>query len=302
MPDRPAIPAAVAREVRQRCGFSCILCGGLIVEYEHIIPYAENPEHKAENIVLLCPKHHTEVTSGRMDKRKIIEAARLPYAIKNGYNFGFYDFEPHGGLKVFVSSTFFDFQSNSGNVDVVTIFDKTLFSILYDEGFPQFSFEIYDISGELAIKVERNELRMCKRLWDIRLAGKYLRVFYKKDIEIAKIKIDKSRIIFEKLAIYFKNSMVIMRQDNIEVCDNQIENFKITFSKFTVPQGYTLKYIGINCEKSGFAHRFYTNNEPITESDYINHLKKVVKIPKDVDYLDENVGYGPYGYETRGRS
>jgi hypothetical protein len=42
------------REIRQRCGFGCVLCGIRIYQYDHIIDYAQVQEHTADNITLLC--------------------------------------------------------------------------------------------------------------------------------------------------------------------------------------------------------------------------------------------------------
>lgn len=65
--DRPPIPAEVELEVRQRCGFACVVCGLPLYEYHHIRPWSEVPEHDPANIVLVCPNHHAEVTKGLLD-------------------------------------------------------------------------------------------------------------------------------------------------------------------------------------------------------------------------------------------
>jgi 5-methylcytosine-specific restriction endonuclease McrA len=42
---RPKIPEGVKREVRQRCGFGCVICGLPIYEYDHLVPYAQVLSH-----------------------------------------------------------------------------------------------------------------------------------------------------------------------------------------------------------------------------------------------------------------
>lgn len=58
--NRPAIPAEVERALRQEAGFGCCKCGVPIIEYHHIIPYAQTLTHKAEDMMCLCPLHHAE--------------------------------------------------------------------------------------------------------------------------------------------------------------------------------------------------------------------------------------------------
>ncbi len=38
---RPKIPLPIQREVRQRCGFGCVICGLPLYDYDHIIGWAE---------------------------------------------------------------------------------------------------------------------------------------------------------------------------------------------------------------------------------------------------------------------
>jgi len=35
------IPLPIQREVRQRCGFGCVICGTLLYEYDHILTSAQ---------------------------------------------------------------------------------------------------------------------------------------------------------------------------------------------------------------------------------------------------------------------
>ncbi|WNG79930.1 hypothetical protein C6A86_016810 [Mycobacterium sp. ITM-2016-00316] len=56
--DRPPIPDPMKREVRQRCGFGCVICGHPIYEYEHMDDYAVVKRHGVANITLLCDGHH----------------------------------------------------------------------------------------------------------------------------------------------------------------------------------------------------------------------------------------------------
>lgn len=293
--NRPAIPAEVARQVRRRSGFACVICGCLIVDYEHMVLYSANPKHDPENLVLLCVKHHREVTYGRMAKQRVIDASKSPFAIRTNYRFGNYTLEPNSDLNIYVGSTLFSFSAMSGGVNVVSISDEVLFSIFYDEGFLQFSFKIYDISGELAVEVNRNQLRLCKPLWDIKLSGKYLRVIYKKNLDIIKIRIDNSCLYFEKLAIYNRGSMVIIYQSHFEFCEQQSDGLKMIQNRYSIDTGEIFNYIGINCKimKRFAVNRMMDSDPYMSKDDYLMHLRK--KYPK-IKIENSVSRYGPFGH------
>ncbi len=52
--DRPEIPEAMKREVRQRCGFGCLICGLTLYEYELV----ELQEGQASRFDRISGRHH----------------------------------------------------------------------------------------------------------------------------------------------------------------------------------------------------------------------------------------------------
>lgn len=78
------IPANVAREVRMRCGFGCVICGKMICDYHHIEEFTEVDKHDPEKIVLLCKEHHADVTGSENGRR--ISDDRLKIFIDNPYS------------------------------------------------------------------------------------------------------------------------------------------------------------------------------------------------------------------------
>ncbi|MBF0671336.1 MAG: HNH endonuclease [Salinibacterium sp.] len=76
---RPAIPAAIKREVRRRCHFGCVMCGAPVIDYDHMVEYAVAGSHDADNITLLCTQHHAEKTRKRLPLEKVLAADAAPY-------------------------------------------------------------------------------------------------------------------------------------------------------------------------------------------------------------------------------
>jgi hypothetical protein len=78
------IPLPVQREVRQRCGFGCVICGLPLYEYEHLLGWANVHRHLSEEITLLCDQHHKEKTNGLLPIEDVMEANRSPYNLRDG--------------------------------------------------------------------------------------------------------------------------------------------------------------------------------------------------------------------------
>ena len=90
---RRYIEAAIAREVRQRCGFGCVICGAALVDYDHFDPeFAQARTHAAAGIVLLCDKHHGQKNRGFLSKETIRRAMQQPAAVRRGFSSDEFDF------------------------------------------------------------------------------------------------------------------------------------------------------------------------------------------------------------------
>lgn len=86
------IPSPIAREVRQRCGFGCVICGKALYQYEHVDPTFEDAKrHDANCIVLLCGGCHDSVTRGFLSKDTVKEKALHPKCLEEGFSFGPFD-------------------------------------------------------------------------------------------------------------------------------------------------------------------------------------------------------------------
>lgn len=66
------IPADIAREVRRRSKFGCVMCRCAIYQFEHIDPeFADARKHDPNAICLLCGSCHDRVTRGRLSKETV---------------------------------------------------------------------------------------------------------------------------------------------------------------------------------------------------------------------------------------
>jgi len=73
----------VAREVRQRCGFGCVICGSAIADYEHFAPpFKDARQHSAEGIT-------RSVVVERPETNFLIvrETNAAPFCKREGFSF-----------------------------------------------------------------------------------------------------------------------------------------------------------------------------------------------------------------------
>ena len=83
-PNSRNIPLPIQREVRQRCGFGCVICGMPLYEYEHMEEWALVKRHVADEITLLCDQHHREKTNRLLPKEVVRKANTEPFNLREG--------------------------------------------------------------------------------------------------------------------------------------------------------------------------------------------------------------------------
>ena len=87
MPSRPRIPAEIEREVLVECGHRCAVCGTPSpLELAHIIPWCKSREHKAENLICLCPTCHTLADKEKWSEKQLREYKRNPWVNRHYQN------------------------------------------------------------------------------------------------------------------------------------------------------------------------------------------------------------------------
>lgn len=74
------IPRPISRQLRQESGFGCAVCGNPILEYHHIIPWAEKNHFDCEHMVALCPNHHAQL--GKQDMKYSYREKSSPFNIR----------------------------------------------------------------------------------------------------------------------------------------------------------------------------------------------------------------------------
>lgn len=171
--DRPPIKEDIKREVRQRCGFGCVICGRPIYEYDHILGWAKVERHEASEITLLCGDHHREKTAGFLPNQSVIEANQKPFNIVNGVT------APHtlhySGKEFSLVIGSFRFQGTdrgSGAAgEAIRMDGESLFGVRLEDDHFLLNLSVYDSKEDLVLLIADNELVLNVRSWDIEVAG-----------------------------------------------------------------------------------------------------------------------------------
>jgi len=243
---RPAIPHPVQREVRQRCGFGCVVCGCPIYDYHHMKPYAEVQAHTANNLTLLCVTHHREVTNKLLTDDQVAAANKNPKNVREGVSQPYaLDFEGEGfqvnvGSNVIANRTK-DEEGRCIGIPIA-IDDQNIISFCVDaEGRVFLNMCLFDEFNRPLLQIHENALIYRQDVWDIKFSGNTL------DVRQA------VRKIFITLEFCPPNEMKITNgrilYNGIELLVRPTHLFLVNKSSF-LSQNYVSGLIGVQCGRN----------------------------------------------------
>lgn len=175
---RPEIPEPLKRQIRQECGFGCAICGMPIFDYEHIIDWAIVKEHKAENIVLLCPNHHAAKTRNRLSIERVYEAKANPINKCIIFSNTPFCLEKSKTIEVYIGSnrSYFDFPEGNGNHSIINVNNKDYFVIHASKNYLTFSLNLTDQRGNTVLSIVDGQLKVQTEVHDFNWISQKLTV------------------------------------------------------------------------------------------------------------------------------
>lgn len=175
-PDRAPTPAPVARQLRQESGFGCCKCGHPILQYHHIVPYADDPHFRPSDMMALCPNCHLEATSGALTEERQRYLKEHPFNIVRGCAKGLLTINGTD-LRVVMGGNEF-----VGGGALLLINDQPVISLeMNDCGSLDLSVSLSDEIGKTLLEIHRNEWLSADPLpWDIEARHQVLHVRRKK--------------------------------------------------------------------------------------------------------------------------
>lgn len=170
---RPPVPEGMKRTVRQRCKFGCVICGAPIYHYDHFQEYSEVKEHSAENIILLCPNHHQDKTSGRLPKDVLKRFTENPYNYDRDKTSTYSRLFITGNETELLvgGNSYKSTITNGGRFDAIRIYEHTVVGYEREEDNILLNILMTDKLGQLLLKVDRGELTVATGIWDYTFEG-----------------------------------------------------------------------------------------------------------------------------------
>lgn len=189
------IPADVMRQVRQECGFGCVLCGRLPFKYDHFDPeWADAKEHRPEGIALLCGDCETQRTRKLIGINQVRLARAAPFNMEPGR-------DPFWGLRLGSEPVEVVFGGNRArNSDRNILFEINgvpLFGVERDGDAWVLLGSLCDDQGRASLKFEGSEIVARRGQWDITLIGQSLTVRSSPGNVVAELVLDGERRLLE---------------------------------------------------------------------------------------------------------
>jgi HNH endonuclease len=175
--ERPPIPEPIKRQVRQRCGFGCVLCGIPLYEIDHLVPYSAVKEHDPDNLVLLCDRHHTEKTKGLLSADQVAAAKADPINRRVGQSdpYPLHYSGPHA-VAVIGRSTFTFPWLGENPFTPLIVDDTPIILFRRQDDHLLLTVQLFNAENELLVQILDNELVLSVESWDVGFVGRTLTV------------------------------------------------------------------------------------------------------------------------------
>lgn len=233
--DRPKIPLPIQREVRQRCGFGCIICGMPLYEYDHIIGWAKTEQHIADEITLLCDKHHREKTSKLLPNEIVIEANKNSYNLKEGVSKP-YDLHYLGSeCATNIGTVEFTTKDEGYGTEIIPLIidDIPIIGFIMSNGHLLLTLNLFDNFNNFILRIINNQLVYSVSPWDIKFVGRNLivreatrNIFIDITFEVPnKIIINRGRILLNGVEVLIQREFVHII-NGVKANSMRVENFQ----------------------------------------------------------------------------
>jgi hypothetical protein len=220
---RPDIPLPIQREVRQRCGFGCVVCGLPLYEYEHMLGWANVQRHVATEITLLCDRHHREKTGGLLPEDEVARANADPYNLREGVSRPFdLHFSGPGCEALLGGNRFTTHDDGYGTIMVPISVDQVpLLGFILGDGHLLLNLNLFDEFNRPVLRIRNNELIFKPDLWDVELVGRRLVVREASRKVLVDIAFEvPNRIVVQRGRFLCNGVEILVRPDHVLVTNN----------------------------------------------------------------------------------
>ncbi len=215
-----SIPAEIKRQIRQRDGFGCIVCGNAYYQFDHIgTEFRDAVIHDPLQIILLCGKCHDRKTRGVLSTETLLLHAKSPRCKQIDFSRGELDIGTAHPEIVLGTITAKNVRS------LLTIDEEEVFSILPPQK-PGEAFRInaslYNQNGDQTLKIFENEFQISVSNWDAEIIGQKLKIRSQLGKFNLVLRVDPpKRLIIEQLDMVYKNFNIECREGRDTIIKNR---------------------------------------------------------------------------------
>lgn len=222
-PNSRNIPLPIQREVRQRCGFGCVICGMPLYEYEHMEEWALVRRHVADEITLLCDHHHREKTNGLLPKEVVRKANKDPFNLREGISKPYLlHFSGDEAIVEIGGNTFSCKDQGYGTAMMPISVDGTpLIGLILADGHFLLNLVIFNEYNAPVLHIKNNQLIFKPVAWDIQLVGTVLTVRENHRKILIEIEFCPPNKVIFKRGRFLRNGVeILVRPTNILITNN----------------------------------------------------------------------------------
>lgn len=267
-PNSRNIPLPVQREVRQRCGFGCVICGMPLYEYEHMEEWALVKRHIADEITLLCDQHHREKTSGLLPKEQVRKANEKPFNLQEGISKPYLlHFSGEKAIVEIGGNIFSCKDQGYGTAMVPISVDGTpLIGLILADGHFLLNLVIFNEYNTPILHIKNNQLIFKPLAWDIQLVGTTLTLRENHRKILIEIEFCPPNKVIFKRGRFLRNGIeILVRPTNILITNNStiIKNCTAVNCYGGLIIGYHEKAIGGFFAMDGISRYLGSNKEAL---------------------------------------
>lgn len=228
------IPAPIRREVRQRCGFGCVVCGLPLYEYEHMMEWAEIRRHEADEITLLCDQHHREKTSGLLPIEEVARANAAPFNMREGASSPYTLHFSGPQVSVDIGSNAMT-ASTSSDFAALMIDGVPIVGFRFEDGHYLLNVALFDVLNECVLQIVDNELVYSADPWDVEFVGRRLiiraaarQIFIDMTFEApSAFRLNRGRILFNGIEVFIAPTHALIVNNTCLLQRNVVGGFPV---------------------------------------------------------------------------
>jgi hypothetical protein len=211
------VPAGIAREIRQRCGFGCVRCGLAFYDIEHFDPdFSDATSHNPDGMTLLCMQCNQKRARGTLSREAVAAANAAPKCREQGFASEVFDLLSTTPVEVvFAGSTII------GCPVLISINGEPILSLKAPEVPRQpylLSGIFTDKDGCPTLSIENNVYSVSDANWDVTQEGALTTIRSGRGKIVLQLRVTPpSKIIVERIEMHYAGVMISGDQDVLKV-------------------------------------------------------------------------------------